>query len=325
MLLHVRQEGLASMVGAVDIGGTKIAVGLVDELGRIAAKDEFPTCVDRGFEVAMGRVAETLRTQIASTHCQLQGIGIGCTGPVDPVSGVLGNVNLLTGWEGKNPVDRLSREFNIFAAIENDADAVAIGEAMCGIGKGKRSLVCITVGTGIGSGVIIHGEVYRGVEGNHPELGHQIIEPAGPLCTCGLYGCWESLASGPAMALWMQENAPSEYSGKDLTAEDICILAQQGNEPAIRAVQREAKYLGIGIANVITCFLPEVLLLGGSVMKSAHLFLPRIKETIDSGCQIVPGYLCQVSPTTLGDYAGLIGAAQVWYYRFTKPRSSCEV
>ena len=127
------------------------------------------------------------------------------------------------------------------------------------------------------------------------------------------------------MALWMQENAPPEYSGKELTAKDICILAQQGDEPAIRAVQREAKYLGIGIANVITCFLPEVLLLGGSVMKSAHLFLPRIKETIDLGCQIVPGHLCQVSLATLGDDAGLIGAAQVWYHRFQKPRSSCEV
>ena len=89
------------MVGAVDIGGTKIAVGLVDELGQIAAKDEFPTCVDRGFEFAMGRVAETLRTQIASTHCQMQGIGIGCTGPVDPISGVLGNVNLLLAGKEK--------------------------------------------------------------------------------------------------------------------------------------------------------------------------------------------------------------------------------
>ena len=169
------------MVGAVDIGGTKIAVGLVDELGQIAVKDELPTCVDRGFEFAMNRVAEILSTQIASTHCHIQGIGIGCTGPVDPISGVLGNVNLLPGWERTNPVERLSREFGISAAIENDADAVAIGEAMCGVGKGKQSLVCITVGTGIGSGVIIHGEVYRGVEGNHPELGHQIIEPAGPL------------------------------------------------------------------------------------------------------------------------------------------------
>ncbi|MGO8720545.1 MAG: ROK family protein [Acidobacteriaceae bacterium] len=313
------------MVGAVDIGGTKIAVGLVDELGQIAAKQEFPTSVDRGFEFAMARVAEALKAQIASTHCQLEGIGMGCTGPVDPISGVLGNVNLLPGWEEMNPVELLSREFDISTAIENDADAVAIGEAMCGVGKGKQSLVCITVGTGIGSGVIIHGDVYRGVRGNHPELGHQIIEPAGPLCTCGLHGCWESLASGTAMALWMQTEYPSAHSEKHLTAKEICNLAQQGNGPAMRAVQREARYLGIGIVNVITCFLPEVVLLGGSVMKSANLFLPQIRDAISSGCQIVPGHLCEVSLASLGDDAGLIGAAQVWYHRFQKSRSSCEV
>lgn len=313
------------MVGAVDIGGTKIAVGLVDEFGKIAAKQEFPTSVDLGFEFAMGRVAETLKAQIASTQCTLNGIGLGCTGPVDPISGVLGNVNLLPGWEGANPVQSLSQEFNVSAAIENDADAVAIGEAMRGVGKGKQSVVCITVGTGIGSGVIIHGDVYRGVEGNHPELGHQIIDPTGPLCTCGLRGCWESLASGPAMALWMQTEYPSAHSEEHLTAREICRLAQQGNEPAMRAVHREALYLGIGIANVITCFLPEVLLLGGSVMKSANLFLPTIRETVGSGCQIVPGNLCKVALASLGSDTGIIGAAQVWYHRFHQSRSSREI
>jgi len=158
------------------------------------------------------------------------------------------------------------------------------------------------------------------VRGNHPELGHQIIDPTGPLCTCGQHGCWESLASGPAMELWMQKNTASQNEQKPLTAKEICRLAENGDELALRAVKREGRYLAIGIANVITCFLPEMVLLGGSVMKSAQLFLPEIRAMIGS-CQIVPSHLCEISLVSLGNDAGLIGAAQVWHQRFQNTRS----
>jgi glucokinase len=308
------------MVGAVDIGGTKIAVGLVDEAGRVLVKEEIPTDADKGFDVAMEATIEALSGLLSSTNAQLQGIGIGCTGPVDPWTGVLGDLNTLPLWSGRNLVEHLARYFGVSAAVENDADAVALGEARCGAGKGKESVVCITVGTGIGGGVMLNGQVYRGVRGNHPELGHQIIDPTGPLCTCGQYGCWESLASGPAMELWMQENRALQNHEKPLTAKEICRLAENGDVLALRAVEREGRYLAIGIANVITCFLPEVILLGGSVMKSAHLFLPEIRGMI-GGCQIVPSHLCEISLVSLGHDAGLIGAAQVWHQRFDNTRS----
>jgi len=166
------------MIGAVDIGGTKIAAGIVDEEGRVLAKAECPTDVPRGFADAMRRVAEMLAKCLDQTGSKLLGIGIGCTGPVDPVSGALGNVNLLPGWEGGNPVEKLSARFGVTAAMENDADAAGLGEAVWGAGKGKDRLVYVTISTGIGASVILDGKLYRGVGGCHPEIGHHVVEPS---------------------------------------------------------------------------------------------------------------------------------------------------
>jgi len=165
------------MIGAVDIGGTKIAAGVVDENGHILAKAECPTDVPRGFGHAMWRAINMLAQCAEGSGVKLRGIGLGCTGPVDPMTGSLGNVNLLPGWEGGNPVERLSAEFSVPAAMENDADAAALGEAVWGAGKGKASLVYVTISTGIGGGVILDGKVYRGAGGCHPEIGHHVIEP----------------------------------------------------------------------------------------------------------------------------------------------------
>jgi glucokinase len=304
------------MVGAVDIGGTKIAVGVVDANGRVLAKAECPTDVPQGFNRAMQQVNETLARCADQAGVKLQGIGIGCTGPVDPLTGALGEVNTLPGWEGGNPVELLSAEFKVPAAMENDADAAALGEAAWGTGKGKARLICVTIGTGIGAGVILEGKIYRGVGQCHPEMGHHIIDPLGPLCSCGARGCWESLANGPSMVEWIKTNAPTSYTSQDLTAREICARAQQGDEWARRAVEREAYYLGVGLANLVTLFAPDALVLGGSVMKSASLFLDRIHEVIRQNCRLVPYERVEISVASLGPDVGLIGAAQVWHYRF---------
>jgi len=304
------------MTGAIDIGGTKIAVGAVDANGRVRAKEECPTDVARGYNHAMQQVISMLARCADHAGSKLQGIGIGCTGPVDPFTGVLGDVNTLPGWEGGNPVELLSAEFKVPTAMENDADAAALGEAAWGAGKGKARLICVTIGTGIGAGVILEGRIYRGVSHCHPEIGHHIIDPLGPLCSCGARGCWESLANGPSMVEWIKTNAPTSYASQDLTARDICTRAQQGDEWARRAAEREAYYLGVGLANLVTLFAPDALVLGGSVMKSASLFLDRIHEVIQQNCRLVPYERVEISVASLGPDVGLIGAAQVWHHRF---------
>jgi len=276
------------MIGAVDIGGTKIAVGVVDDNGKVLARAETPTEADN-YSSGLEAIVRMLRETAKNTGTELRGIGIGSTGPVDPIRGEFGDVDFLPGWRGKNLVRDLEDRFKLRAALENDGDAAALAEAGWGAGRNRTRLIYITVGTGIGGGIILDGKLYRGVDGAHPEVGHQVIDPSGPQCTCGFRGCWESLAAGPAMVSWVESHAPAGYPHRQgITAKRICELSHQGDEIAQQAVEHEAFYLGLGLANLINLFTPDAIVLSGSVMKSASLFLGRVREVIRKGCRFVP-------------------------------------
>jgi len=304
-------------VGAVDIGGTKIAVGIVDEAGRLLAKREMPTQAEAGFETAMARIEALLRECLKESGTSPSGIGIGCTGPVDPFTGEIGVVDFLPGWQGENLVQALSSRFNLTVALENDADAATLGEAFWGSGKGLATLLCVTVGTGIGGGLVVDGRLFRGVDRSHPEVGHHVVDPSGPRCFCGASGCWEALAAGPAMTQWAIEHAPFDYPHREnLGGRQLCELATRGEPFALRVTEREARYLGLGIANLVTLFSPDMIVLGGSVMRSSHLFLPGIQATVRQNCGLVPFEKTTITLASLGPDAPLIGAAQVWLHRF---------
>jgi glucokinase len=304
------------MIGAVDIGGTKIAVGIVNSDGRMLAKTLAPTDPDR-YSEGIDAIAGMLRETAKQAGVELTGIGIGSTGPVDPMRGEFGDVDFLPGWRGRSPVKDLAQIFNVRVALENDGDAAALAEAGWGAGRDRSRLIYVTVGTGIGGGIILDGKLYRGVDGAHPEVGHHVVDPAGPQCSCGFRGCWESLAAGPAMVAWLESHAPADYKHRaGITAKKICELAQQGDEVALQVVEHEAYYLGLGLANLINLFTPDAIVLSGSVMKSAPLFLDRIRAVIRSGCRFVPAEKCELTLASLGDDTNLIGAARVWHYRF---------
>jgi glucokinase len=304
------------MIGAVDIGGTKIAVGIVDDSGKVLSRTESPTDPER-YADGIELIARMLRETAGKARVELSGIGIGSTGPVDPMRGEFGDVDFLPGWRGKSPVKDLGQIFDVRAALENDGDAAALAEAGWGAGRNRSRLIYVTVGTGIGGGIVLDGELYRGVDGAHPEVGHHVIDPAGPACSCGFHGCWESLAAGPAMVAWLENHAPADYPHReDITARKICELAQQGDAVALQAVEHEAYYLGLGLANLINLFTPDAIVLSGSVMKSAALFLDRIRAVIRRGCRFVPAEKTQLMLASLGEDTNLIGAARVWHYRF---------
>lgn len=304
------------MIGAVDIGGTKIAVGIVDDDGNVLARVQAPTDPNRYGE-SIDEIARMLRETERQANAKLTGIGIGSTGPVDPMKGEFGDVDFLPGWRGKNPVKDLGQIFNLRVALENDGDAAALAEFGWGAGRNRSRLIYITVGTGIGGGIILDGQLYRGVDGAHPEVGHQVLDPSGPPCTCGFRGCWESLAAGPAMATWMDTHSPENYPHKrGISAKKICELAQHGDPIALKAVEHEAFYLGLGLANLINLFTPDAIVLSGSMMKSANLFLDRIQAVIRQGCRFVPAEKTEITLASLGDDTNLIGAARVWHYRF---------
>jgi glucokinase len=305
------------MVGAVDIGGTKIAVGIVNPEGKVLCRLESATQPEGLYESALERTVNMLKAVVAKTGAKLQGIGIGSTGPVYPFTGEFGNVHFFPHWRGRNPVKDLEKVFGVSVAMENDADASALGEAGWGSGKNKSRLIYVTVGTGIGVGVILDRHIYRGVDQAHPEIGHHVIDASGPLCVCGFRGCWESLAAGPAMVSWLEGNAPPDYPHRGrLTAKRICELACAGDEWAQRSVEREGRYLGLGLANLVTMFVPDAIVLGGSIMKSATLFLERIRTVIAASCCFVPYDKTELVLASLGEDSNLIGAARVWYHRF---------
>jgi len=300
------------MIGAVDIGGTKVAVGMVEREGRLLVQDSIN--VNRATSATQGvdRILQLLRQTAHQTGRELEGVGIGCTGPVNPHSGVLGPIEFLPDWEGVNLAGIISQEMGVTATLENDADAAALGEATWGAGKGSSRFLLITVGTGIGGGMVLDGRLYRGVDGCHPEMGHHVIDPSGPLCFCGASGCWESLASGPAMEGWF--NQETQADGR-WDARRICTAADEGHSRARAAVERTGKYLGIGLANLVTLLCPEVIALSGGLMRRLDLFRGQIENTIRTHCGLVPYEKTRLLPTGLGTDANLIGAAQVWLHR----------
>jgi glucokinase len=304
--------------GAVDIGGTKIAVGMVNGRGQVLSRQEAPTDPNR-YAAGLDSIASMLRETASSAGVQIAGIGIGSTGPVNPVTGEFGDVDFLPGWRHKSPVKDLARKFKVRVALENDGDAAALAEAGWGAGRNKSRLIYVTVGTGIGGGIVLDGKLYRGVDGAHPEVGHHVVDPAGPPCSCGFRGCWESLAAGPAMVAWFESKSPADSPHrKGLTAKRIFELSRQGDKLAREAVQREAYYLGLGLANLINLFTPDAIVLSGSIMKSAALLLGGIRKVISSGCRFVPFEKTELTLASLGEDTNLIGAARVWHYRFGK-------
>ncbi|MBC7928844.1 MAG: ROK family protein, partial [Bryobacteraceae bacterium] len=260
-----------------------------------------------GPERALGQICAVMDDGLIGVGRRLEAIGVGCTGPVDPVAGVIGDVALLPGWQGYPLRSHLEQHFKAPACLENDCDAAALGEFSYGAGRGSDRFLYTTISTGIGVGIVVDGKVYRGTAGAHPELGHHTIDhSAGPDCYCGSRGCWESLASGPAIAEWF--NIQSADS-PDATAADVFLKASAGNELARRAVERFTQYLAIGLGNLITFFAPDTIVLGGGVMASAPAFLERAAGLARSRAGLVPSQSVAIRLGVLGRQAGLVGAA----------------
>jgi glucokinase len=191
--------------------------------------------------------------------------------------------------------------------IENDAAAAALGEAHSGAGRGVARFMYVTISTGIGGALVVDGALYRGAGGAHPEIGHHVIDASGPLCPCGARGCWEVVASGPALAAFAKEGAPASLRA-ELSAEIVCAHATE--DWARAAIDRTTHYLAIGISNLQTMFAPDVIALGGGVMKSAPLFLDRIRENVSRSATLVPR--ASIVIAACGADAVLLGAARAF-------------
>lgn len=313
------------IVVGVDLGGTIVRAGAFDVQGKLLVTHETPIEAARGPERGLRKIQNLIeQVREESKAKSLIGIGIGCTGPLDPMSGVINNPFTLPTWQNVPIIAWMQKAFNVPVTLENDADAAALGEYWQGAGRNAKRLYAVTVGTGIGTALIIDGQIYRGMDGSHPEGGHLVLDPAGPLCYCGMRGCWESLCAGPSIERQAREADLTGSRLLELAAGDrqkiearMIFEAARSEDPvAIGIVNRVSQYFNQGILNIAILFVPDVIVLSGGVMRSADLFLPQLNQTLQAYRDMVPAYRIQIAPAELGYYAGLYGSAYTIFGKY---------
>lgn len=306
---------MAYMAG-IDVGGTKIAIGIATHDGSLLGQRRLITAELGLADQALDHMAleiQALCREISIDLGQIQAIGIGTPGPLK--KGTLLHSANISQWEGVNWASGISLRLRLPAFVQNDATAAAIGEWMFGAGRGSRDMAYVTVSTGIGSGIIAHGQPYAGVDGNAGELGHVVVEPNGPLCQCGNHGCLEALASGTAMARRAEEmrDGSDFLKGRGrLTAEDVFSGLSVSDSVCRQIVDDAAQYLGLGLSYLVNLLNPECIVVGGGVMAhSGDAFFERVEKAMRQYSMkelVAPAKLVRAG---LGDQSGLVGAIAV--------------
>jgi glucokinase len=300
----------------LDIGGTKIAAGVVDAEGGVHGFVVKPTEVERGPEDGTRRLFELGRRAVAESGiawAEIAGVGIGCGGPLDSANGVLIAPLHLPGWEDLRIVELATAAFDRPAVLDNDATACAAGEHRYGAGRGARNMVYLTISTGVGGGVVIDGRLHRGRSGNGGELGHVTVDWRGRECRgCGRRGCLEAYASGTSIAERAQEAGM-----QDATAADVAAAARAGDPIATKVWEETCEALASGITSIANLFEPEIVVLGGGVVRTGEQLLAPVRELV---VEQVCGPRVDVVQTALGDAVGVVGAAAIAYERLVVPR-----
>jgi glucokinase len=302
----------------IDIGGTKLAAGIVDAEGKILARGEVPTIAREGLEPVLGRIIGLGRDLLkrAGGETAVRRIGIGCAGPVDIRAGKVFTPPNLPGWIEVPLVQRVEAGLGLPAVLENDANAAALGEFRYGAGRGARSLVYLTVSTGIGGGIILDGKVWHGLKDAAGEAGHMTVCPDGPLCGCGNRGCLEAMASGPSIARRAREAVAGGRATRlrevpEPTSADVVRLAKEGDDVAREVWDLAVGYLGIGVAAVITILAPERVVLGGGVTTAGDFLFDPLRAEVRRRVKLVPVESVPILPAALGPDVGILGAAAV--------------
>jgi len=308
----------------IDLGGTNIAAGLVDMDGKILYKESVPTNAQRPYTEIIKDMAEVAYSVIKGAGVKIdevEKIGIGSPGTPNCEEGILvfsGNLNF------RNVPIRaeMQKYINLPVYLDNDANCAALAESVAGSAKGVKHSVTITLGTGIGGGIIIDGKIYSGFNYAGAEIGHMVIYCDGVQCTCGRKGCWETYASATALIRQTikaaQENPNSiinklvEGDLSKINAKTAFDAAKQGDEVGNRVVQQYIKYIAEGLINVINIFMPEVVVIGGGVCKEGEYLLKPLREMVYAGVfsrEEIPQ--TQIKTALMGNDAGIIGAAML--------------
>ena len=300
------------VVLAIDIGGTKLAVGVVDEGGRVLESRRAPnpnprSGGDDGESVMQSLLA--LIDELGTDRSAYAGVGVGCGGPMRWPEGEVSPLNI-PSWRDYPLRARLAEEFGLPVRLHNDAICLAVAEHWRGAGKGTRNLLGMVVSTGVGGGLILGGRLIDGASGNAGHIGHAIVHEFEPECHCGAIGCLEAIASGPNLSAWAhaqgwREGRPMEQR----TGVDLVEDARRGDKTALAAMHRAGRALGIGIATATTLCDLEVVAIGGGLSQAGPLLFSPLETTLRERIGLEFARSVRVVPAGLGQEAGLVGAA----------------
>ena len=307
----------------IDLGGTDIKAGLVSATGEISCQVVRPTHVDAGPKAVASRIAEATGAVLAKAEKQhisdIIGIGLGAPGLIIAETGVVHFSPNFPGWTDIPLVDDVkkalgSQDFPVF--MDNDVNAMTLGELRHGAGVGYQSLVALTLGTGVGGGVVIDGQVYHGSRNTAGELGHTIVEPNGRYCGCGNQGCLEAYAGAKNIVERTQEKIAAGrntylVSDASLTPKRIAEAAQAGDSLAVEIFAETGTYIGIALTSIAHILNPEVAIIGGGIAEAGErLLFEPIRTELTKRAMDIPGMM-KVVPAALGNRAGIVGAAML--------------
>ncbi len=315
-------SGEDNPVLVIDLGGAKIILALVSSQGEVIAKEYIATLAEEGPEVVVQRMfaAQSYLLDRVGRQCSsVAALTIAAAGAIDSEEGVVTDSPNLPGWYNVPLRDIGEERTGLRTLLINDANAAAWGEHCFGAGRGVANLIYIAVGTGIGGGIIINGELYTGASGSAGEIGHMTIDVNGPRCNCGNVGCLEVLASGGAMAKEARRHIAhgarsiltelAEGEPQNITFQLVSAAARRGDALAAEVISRAAAYLGIGIVNLVNIFNPEMIIIGGGMVQMRDMFLDPVRQAVAEKAFQSPGRIVRIIPSELEDNAGILGAA----------------